>query len=454
MSKRVAVISEHASPLATLGGKDCGGQNVYVGNVARQLAQQGYTVDVFTRRDHPGQAMITHWCDGVRIVHVPAGPPHYVRKEDIFPYMDEFVAFMLEFCGRRAGTYDIIHANFWMSGLVAAECKRALGIPFVITFHALGRVRRLHQGDADEFPDLRFAIEDRIVAEADAIIAECPQDEEDLICLYDANPKRIRIVPCGFDPEEFWPIRKSAARSALGLRADSRILLQLGRMVPRKGVDDVIRTVACLKRDHRIDTQLIIVGGEADTPDPVSTPELGRLQAVAEKEGVADRVTAIGRRPRDVLRYYYSAADLFVTIPWYEPFGITPVEAMACGTPVIGANVGGVKFTVRDSETGYLVPPRDPQAAARRIAHLYTHPQLMQVFRRQAVRRANDLFTWAKVGSAIAATYEDVLLAREPVVVIGEEQQVVPALKGDGRRVGAEKRRPVSGKVGRNRARQ
>lgn len=430
MSQRIALISEHASPLAALGGKDCGGQNVYVGHVARELARQGCQVDVFTRRDHPQQPMIAPWLSGVRIVHVPAGPAHYVRKEEMLPFMDEFCAFVLAFCGRE-GRYDLVHANFWMSGLVAAECKRANGTPFVITFHALGRVRRLHQGDADEFPDVRFAIEDRIVAEADAIIAECPQDEEDLICLYNASPERIRIVPCGFDPHEFWPIRKGAARTALGLDADAHILLQLGRMVPRKGVDTAIRALPILQREYGIDVHLLIIGGEADTPDPVSTPELGRLAAIADGERVADRVIAVGRRPRTVLRYFYSAADLFVSTPWYEPFGITPVEAMACGTPVIGSNVGGIKFTVRDGETGYLVPPRDPVALANRIAHLYGHPQLMQVFRRQGVQRANDLFTWEKVGLALAAVYEDVMAAREPAVVIGEEQQVVPALNGD-----------------------
>jgi len=410
MTKRIALISEHASPLATLGGVDSGGQNVYVGEVAKNLASLGYTVDVFTRRDSPLLPEQAEWANGVRIIHVPAGPTQYIRKEDLLPLMAEFTAYVLA-CSQRSG-YDLIHANFWMSGLVAVEVKRLLGIPFIVTFHALGRVRRVHQGEADEFPQQRFAIEDRVVAEADHIIAECPQEEEDLIRFYNADPARITIIPGGFDPGQFWPIGKALARVALGIPPDDRIILQLGRMVPRKGVDAVIRGYALLQQ--QIPARLLVVGGEAGDADSVLTPEMLRLQAIAKAEGVTDRVSFIGQRGREALKWYYSAADVFVTTPWYEPFGITPVESMACGTPVIGSNVGGIKFTVRDGETGYLVPANDPVAIAERIAHLYQHPKLLSVFRRQAIQRANDLFTWQKVTNRIADLYEVVLSARQP----------------------------------------
>jgi phosphoheptose isomerase len=252
------------------------------------------------------------------------------------------------------------------------------------------------------------------VAEADQIIAECPQEEEDLIRYYNADPARITVVPGGFDPTEFWPISKVLARVSLGLNPDEPIILQLGRLVPRKGVDTVVRGFARLRRDHGLDARLLIVGGDSNDPDPALTPEIGRLQRIAQDEGVADAVIFVGRRGREVLKYYYSAADVFVTTPWYEPFGITPLEAMACGTPVVGANVGGIKFTVRDGETGYLVAPNDADAIAERIAHLFRHPRLMNVFRRQAIKRANDLFTWEHVATGAATVYEDVLLAGDP----------------------------------------
>jgi D-inositol-3-phosphate glycosyltransferase len=409
MSRKIAIISEHASPLGVLGGADSGGQNVYVGQIASRLAAMGHEIDVFTRRDSPFLPPVAEWVNGVRIVHVPAGPAEQMRKEDLLPWMEEFTAFVLRYCKRRHEPYDLIHANFWMSGMVAAEVKRQIGTPFVITFHALGRVRRMHQGDADEFPDERFDVEDRIIAEADRIIAECPQDEEDLVQLYDADPAKITIIPCGFDPSEMWPISKPLARVALGLSPDERVILQLGRMVPRKGVDTAIAGFARLLKDQGIEARMLVVGGESDSPDPAITPEIGRLQEVAKAEGAEERVRFVGRRGRDDLKYYYSAADIFVTVPWYEPFGITPVEAMACGTPVVGANVGGIKFTVRDGETGYLVPPNDPGRLAERIAHLYRHPKLLTLFGRQAVRRVNEMFTWREVAGAINVLFDDVL---------------------------------------------
>lgn len=412
MRRRVALISEHASPLAVLGGVDSGGQNVYVGQVATHLAELGYEVDVFTRRDDRLLPRFVDWTPGVRIVHVPAGPAAPVRKEAMLGLMGPFTDFLCRTFRRQP--YDLCHANFFMSGLVAAELKKLLGTPFVVTFHALGRVRRLHQKEADGFPAERLAIEQRIIAEADRIIAECPQDEEDLIRHYDADPEKISIVPCGFDPGEFWPVDRTVAHQELGLDPREPIILQLGRMVPRKGVETVVRGLAQLRGSHNIEARLLVVGGESDDADPRITPEIGRLQAIATEEGVASQVTFLGRRGRDQLKYYYSAADIFVTTPWYEPFGITPVEAMACGTPVVGSNVGGIKFTVRDGESGYLVPPNDPESLAERIAHLYLNPKLLGVLSRQAVRRANDLFTWQRVTGAVADLYEEVLSASQP----------------------------------------
>lgn len=412
--RKIAIISEHASPLSLPGGVDSGGQNVYVGEIAKHLAAIGYDVDVFTRRDSELLPSVAEWVHGVRIIHVPAGPPTFVRKEEMLPYMEKFTTYVCRFFKRQRRPYDLIHANFWMSGLVAAELKRALGVPFVVTFHALGRVRRMYQGEADEFPDARFAIEDRIVAEADHIIAECPQEEEDLIRLYNADPAKITIIPGGFDPEELFAISKPLARATLGFAPDERVVLQLGRMVPRKGVDNVIRGFARLLRDHKVPARLLIVGGESEDPDPRLTPEIGRLQSIVEEEGVKDEVTFAGRRGRDMLKYYYSAADIFVTTPWYEPFGITAVEAMGCGTPVIGSEVGGIKFTVRDGETGYLVPPNDPDALAERLAHLYKNSKLLNVFGRRAVRRANDLFTWQRIAQGMAVLYEGVIAASRP----------------------------------------
>ena len=201
----------------------------------------------------------------------------------------------------------------------------------------------------------------------------------------------------------------------LGIGPDEPVLLQLGRMVPRKGVETVVEALAVLAERHGLRPRLLVVGGESDDADPRRTPEIGRLQDVAERLGVTDQVTWVGRRDRERLKYYYAAADAFVTVPWYEPFGITPVEAMACGVPVIGSDVGGIKYSVRDGETGYLVPPRDPVALADRVAQLISSPAVAARLREAAIHRANAEFTWERVGGLVDLLYRDVLAVRPPV---------------------------------------
>jgi D-inositol-3-phosphate glycosyltransferase len=404
---RIALISEHASPLAALGGADSGGQNVYVAQVARQLGRLGHHVDVFTRRDGEDLPEVVDLEGGVRVIHVVAGPPRPVRKEQLLPLMAEFTAFVERYAARER--YDLAHANFFMSGLVAADLKLRLGLPFAITFHALGKVRRQHQGEADGFPDARFEIEERVAREADLILAACPQDEADLINLYRAPRANLVMIPCGFDPAKFWPMDRAQAREALGLAQDEKIVLQLGRMVPRKGVDNLVRALARLVRSGRLKQaplRLLIVGGESRDPDPTLTPEIGRLQDLARAEGIEDHVTFVGSRGRNELRQFYAASDVFVTTPWYEPFGITPLEAMACGTPVIGANVGGIAYTVVHGETGYLVPAKDPDALAEKIAFVLDQPALARHLGQLAVRRVHAHFTWEKVVARLVEAFE------------------------------------------------
>lgn len=416
MKRKIAFISEHASPLATLGGVDSGGQNVYVGELAKHLVALDYQIDIFTRWDDPKLPRVISWVPGVRVIHIKAGPVEIIPKEKLLPWMPEFAENMLQFISEEEGPYVLIHANFWMSALVAAELKEKINIPFVVTFHALGYVRRLHQGDQDKFPDERIYIEKRIVQEADHIIAECPQDREDLINYYDAPSEKITIIPCGFNPHEFYPLDPLLARMVLDFDPSENIILQLGRMVPRKGVDNVIRAVAKVRR-MKLPVRLIIVGGGGD-----SDQEVERLKQIAEHEGISNCVTFAGQKNREVLKYYYSASDIFVTTPWYEPFGITPLESMACGTPVIGSNVGGIKYTIEDGKTGFLIHPNDEGALAEKIYELITDPILLRKMERNAVRRVNSLFTWSRVSSMMASLYERILLSSRSVISKAEQE--------------------------------
>ncbi|HEU4622403.1 MAG TPA: glycosyltransferase family 1 protein [Burkholderiaceae bacterium] len=407
--RKIALVSEHASPLALAGSVDSGGQNIYVANVARQLARRGCEVDVFTRRDRSFLPTVFQWQPGVRVIHVPAGPSQFLPKEQLLPLMPAFGAFLNEFLDGQTRPYDVVHANFFMSGQAALYPARNLGLPLVMTFHALGRVRRQHQRESDLFPDERFAIEDELVEESTRIVAECVQDRDDLLTLYDADSRKIDVVPCGFDPDELMPVERTQARAQLGWNRDEFAVLQLGRLVPRKGIDNVIRGIGVLKRRHALKARLYVVGGNSPSPNPIATPEIARLSELAEQEGVGDLVTFVGRRNRSALRLYYSAADVFVTTPWYEPFGITPLEAMACGTPVIGSSVGGIRSTVLDGITGFHVPPEDPEALADRLARLHRDAGLRRTFGEAGRLRANRSFTWSQVACGLMDVYERAL---------------------------------------------
>ncbi|MGN6398251.1 MAG: glycosyltransferase family 4 protein [Mucilaginibacter sp.] len=406
--KSIAFISDHASPLADLGGVDTGGQNVYVAQLCRHLSQQGYAIDLYTRWENPDAENVINWLPNVRVIHVKAGPVGVLPKEELLPYMREFRENMLSFMRQYNISYELIHAHFFMSALVAAGIKQILGIPYTVTFHALGYIRQLYQGNNDRFPPERIEIEKEVALLSDKVIAECPQDRDDLIKHYGVPAEKITIIPCGFSGQEFHPVEKQEARKQLNLQPEEHIILQLGRMVPRKGVDNVVRAVGKLNANDK-KVKLVIVGGENDNPDPCENPELFRLQNIAKEYGVAENIHFAGRKGRNQLKYYYSAADIFITTPWYEPFGITPLEAMACGTPVIGANVGGIKYSVVDGETGALVPPEDPEGLANKISELIFDKERLRQLGENAIKRVNQYFTWASVADKMNALYSKIL---------------------------------------------
>jgi D-inositol-3-phosphate glycosyltransferase len=422
MKNKVAFISEHASPLATLGGVDSGGQNVYVAELARNLINSDYQIDIFTRWEDPNLPQTVYWEPGIRVIHIKAGPVEYIAKEELLQFMPEFIQGMLAFIKKEHIGYELIHANFWMSGLVACELKSRLQIPFVITFHALGEVRKIYQKEDDRFPECRVSIEKEVAKHADRIIAECPQDKEDLMNYYEAAEDKISVIPCGFSKTEFYPIDKSEARGILKLNPDENIVLQLGRMVPRKGIDNVIRAMSHLKSSN-LEARLLVVGGDSYDPNPVSNPELARLMGIAREMNVAAPVTFTGKKDRDILKYYYSAADIFVTTPWYEPFGITPLEAMACGTPVIGSDVGGIKYSVVDKYTGFLVPPNNPEALAEKMRLLFSNKDLLHTMGANAKQWVNTEFTWADVSKMVAQLYQEIKTPVQHPALIGKESQ-------------------------------
>jgi len=407
--RKIALISEHSLPLAPTDGFDSGAQKICLSAVARHLARAGYQVDVFTRRDNAILPERIEWEKNLRLVHVPAGPARPMTREDMLPSMEAFGNFLLDFFRQQHRPYDVVHANSFMSGYAASRLVRHLSIPLVVSLHARSRVQRRFQGDADRHPDCRFAIEDDLLRLADCIIAECEQDKRDLISLYGVPTQRIEVLPRGFDPAELTPVDRVLARSRLGWPQRRFTMLQLGRLVPCKGIDNVIRALSLLRHEHQIAARLYIVGGNSAAPDASATPEIGHLTDVARQCGVLGQVLFVGRRGRQQLRYLYSAADVFVSTPWYEPFGITPVEAMACAVPVIGPALGGLHTSIVDGLTGYLVPPDEPTALAGRLAVLAGNARERGMMGEAARQRANRLFTWSHVCRGLAGVYERVI---------------------------------------------
>ena len=392
---RVAMVSEHASPLAALGGVDAGGQNVHVAALSGAIGRRGVRVTVHTRRDSPALPRRVSMGGRVTVDHVEAGPPAAVPKDELLPYMARFADDLRDQWEMERP--DVVHGHFWMSGKAAVEAARPLGIPVVQTFHALGVVKRRHQGDRDTSPPERVEIEKKILAEVDRVIATCTDEGFELIRL-GGDRRRVSTIPCGVDVHHFTPEGPVDPR-----RPGLHRLLALVRLVERKGVGDVVAALPSLP-----DVELVVAGGPA--ADQLSRdPEARRLRSLSERLGVADRVELRGRVERSAVPPLLRSADLAVCVPWYEPFGIVPLEAMACGVPVVASRVGGLIDSVVDGVTGVHVPPRRPRRLASAARALLADPEHRGELGAAGTRRARARYGWDGIAEATLDVYRDLL---------------------------------------------
>jgi glycosyltransferase involved in cell wall biosynthesis len=397
------MVSEHASPLAALGGVDAGGQNVHVAALSTALARQGHHVTVYTRKDDAGLPPRVRILPRLEVVHVAAGPARHVPKDGLLPYMDRLAVGIAE--DWDGGQPDIVHAHFWMSGLAALDAVRRSGanVPVVQTFHALGTVKRRHQGADDTSPQQRRWLEPAVGRSADRIIATCSDEVFELKAM-GIDTAKISIAPCGVDLELF---REAGPAEP---RPRSHRILSVGRLVPRKGVDLVIRALPLLRDAGFDDVELLVVGGGGEAAMGAD-PEARRLGELARELGVENQVTLRGQVPREEMPGILRSADAVVCTPWYEPFGIVPLEAMACGVPVVAAAVGGLTDTVVDGATGLHVPPRDPAAIARAAARLLASPELRLELGRAGLQRARSRYSWDRVADETEKAYQQALAA-------------------------------------------
>ena len=424
--KRIAFISYHSSPLATLGGKDAGGMNVFVREAAREFAQRGVQVDVFTRSTSPTlQRIDTRIHPDVRVIHVPAGPEGPVPKNDFIKYVPEFTDWICQFSRTSYSThrlsmlsqdhgYDLIHAHYWLSGLVAEHLKPCWGVPFVQTFHTLAELKnQIAERDQDRESEERLLNECHICNVANRITAATEVEWNQLVHMYGAGSSRIRIVPPGVDLSRFRPIDQTYAKQIIDAPKDHRLIMFAGRVEPLKGIDTLFRAIAIM-RDRGAECALcglsvVIIGGDSSQIGLQTNAEMARLHKLRSELHLDDVITFLGAQDQDTLPNYLAAADCVVMPSHYESFGMVALEAMACGTPVIASDVGGLSKLVRHEETGYLVPPRDPVALANAIEHLLADDAFRRRMGHRAACYAED-YSWSNIVDRLEAVYEEILI--------------------------------------------
>ncbi len=410
---RIAMLSYHTCPLATLGGKDTGGMNVYVREITRQLGVMGVHVDVFTRSQNEHVPHVLHDLGyGNRIVHIRAGSEYPLPKRELVTYLPQFVEGICEFANSKAISYDLIHSHYWMSGLAAIELKKIWGLPIVNMFHTLGVMKNRVAQSPDELEgEYRIDGEREVLKAADKIIAATQAEYAQLLWLYQADVNKILVIPPGVDVGKFYPIPSDEAKEYIGVPPCGRMLLFVGRIEPLKGLDVLIEAISIMHKNEVLKENpfcLAIIGGETDDSVENENLEMTRIKALSEKYGLGDLVTFLGRKSQDSLPYYYSAAEAVVVPSQYESFGMVALEAMACGTPVVASQIGGLAYLVQDGVTGYTVPVDDPLELAKRLTLLLQDPILRDRMGEQAVQLAQD-YAWDKIATKLLVVYEDLL---------------------------------------------
>jgi D-inositol-3-phosphate glycosyltransferase len=407
----IAMLSVHTCPLATLGGKETGGMNVYVRELSRELARRGHRVDAYTRSQNPDLPRISGGLGpGTRVIHLPAGPEQPYDKHLVYDHLPQFVEGVLAQVSADDVAYDVLHSHYWLSGAAAGELRRHWGTPIVHMFHTLGRMKNIvaQKRPKERETSRRVAVETDIVGFADGLVAATPAEENQLRELYGADGDTIHVISPGVDVERFHPIPAAHAKQRIEICPDNRMILFVGRIEPLKGIDHLLQAIArVVERQPELREGLCvpIIGGAVDRIH--ENDEMARLRDLREALGIGDVVTFLGSKNQDTLQYYYAAAEMVVMPSDYESFGMVALEAMACGTPVIASDVGGLAFLVKDGRTGYRVPAGDTEALADRIAHLLTD----ELSRRRIGQRAAcwaESYAWPNIANQIEEVYAEV----------------------------------------------
>jgi D-inositol-3-phosphate glycosyltransferase len=412
MPMNIAMISYHTCPLATLGGKDTGGMNVYVRDLTRYLGKFGIHVDVFTRSQDEHVPHVLHDLGyGNRIVHIPAGPENPVTKKDLPTHIPEFVSGIREFAHRKNIQYDLIHSHYWMSGIAALSLKKEWQIPVLQMFHTLARLKITQSFPSTDDDAARSEGEQSVMDRVDHIIAATQDESEKMTQLYRLSQSKISVIPPGIDTTHFYPIPVDEAKSFIGVPRDEKMLLFVGRIEPLKGIDKILYAIANLQKGDILSNcpnHLIIIGGDPNTTTADTNQEMARLQQLCRDLNINNLVLFLGKQSQDTLPYYYSAAEIVLVPSHYESFGLVALEAMACGIPVIATQVGGLTTLVRNGVTGYTVPDDDPQALELSLTQLICKDEIRKRMSLNALAYAKN-YSWDLITPKIIEEYKNLL---------------------------------------------
>lgn len=401
--RRIAVISMHTSPTASLGQNDNGGLNVYVREVCTAFSDRGIATDIFTRTQSPDDPAIESLAPLSRVIYLPAG--RSLDKYSLYNEVPGFAAGIRSFAESEQLRYDLLYSHYWLSGEVACLLRPQMGVGWAHIAHTLGLVknRTLASGARPE-PALRIRVEGEVAQQADLLIASTADEGDDLIRWYGADPEHVYVVAPGIDLSTFQPLDRAEARRKIGY-GPGGLLLFVGRLERLKGVEIAIRSLALLRdRDHD-DLRLIVLGEDSRDGDE---SEKERLKAVASALGVRDRVDFLGSVAHHELPYFYAASDACVMPSYSESFGLVALEAQACGRPVVASGVSGLRSVVRDEVSGYLIDSDDPAFYAERIGRLLADPELAQQMGRRG-RLLAQRFSWTRTADLLEGLFEDVI---------------------------------------------
>ena len=398
MSNSVAMLSMHTSPLELPGSnRDAGGLNVYINQLAQELGRSHNVIDIFTRRTNKHTPTIVHITPQVRVIHIQAGPPAIIPKNELFQYSADFAERIEEFRRKEHIHYDVIHSHYWLSGAAALQLSQRWAIPHIIMFHTLAHLKLLANPEETE-PFNRLEMERRLIKQADYIIASTAEERLQMIRHCGATAGQVQVIPCGIDLKLFKPHDRQQARTKLGLGYHEPMLLFVGRLDPFKGPDVLLHSAALM----RTKTQIVIVGGKS-----TSDKDKQFLKELAIQLKISKRVHFIDAQPQNKLPAIYSAADITVIPSYHESFGLAAVESLACGTPVVATRAGGLKTIVQNNITGYLVP-RCPGFFAERLDTLLQNPGTLKQLG-VAARPSILQYSWSHVATMVQSMYEDVL---------------------------------------------